>query len=84
LLVLLFIAVVISLRMGAYPISIPEIVATLFNRLTGRTDQIPSEFLLVVFGLRLPRIALGIIHRRGRFSGTLAESLGRPLRAGRF
>lgn len=61
LLVLLFIAVVISLRMGAYPISIPEIVATLFNRLTGRTDQIPSEFLLVVFGLRLPRIALGII-----------------------
>jgi iron complex transport system permease protein len=61
LLVLLFIAVVISLRMGAYPITVPEIVTTLFNRVAGRTDQIPSEFLLVVFGLRLPRIALGII-----------------------
>lgn len=61
LLVVLFIAVVISLRMGAYPITVPEIVTTLFNRVAGRTDQIPSEFLLVVFGLRLPRIALGII-----------------------
>jgi iron complex transport system permease protein len=57
----LFVAVVISLRMGAYPISVRDIVITLFNRLAGRTDQIPSEFLLVVFGLRLPRIALGII-----------------------
>jgi len=61
LLALLFAAVVISLRMGAYPITIPEIVTTLFNRFAGRSDQIPSEFLLVVFGLRLPRIALGII-----------------------
>jgi iron complex transport system permease protein len=61
LLLVLFAAVVISLRMGAYPISIPDIVATLFKRAAGRTDQIPSEFLLVVFGLRLPRIALGII-----------------------
>lgn len=61
LLALLFAAVVISLRMGAYPITIPEIVTTLFNRVAGRSDQIPSEFLLVVFGLRLPRIALGII-----------------------
>jgi iron complex transport system permease protein len=61
LLLILFAAVVISLRMGAYSITIPEIVATLFNRVAGRTDQIPSDFLLVVFGLRLPRIALGII-----------------------
>lgn len=61
LLLALFIAVVISLRMGAYPISIPDIVLTLFNRVVGRTNEIPSEFLLVVFGLRLPRIALGII-----------------------
>ncbi|HKV47311.1 MAG TPA: iron ABC transporter permease [Candidatus Acidoferrales bacterium] len=61
LLVLLFITVVISLRMGAYPITVPEIVTTLFDRMAGRTDQTPSTFLLVVFGLRLPRIALGII-----------------------
>jgi iron complex transport system permease protein len=61
LLLVLFAAVVVSLRMGAYPIAISDIVMTLFNRVAGRTDEIPSEFLLVVFGLRLPRIALGII-----------------------
>jgi iron complex transport system permease protein len=57
----LFVAVVISLRMGAYPISIRDIVTTLFEGALGRRDQIPSEFWLVVFGLRLPRIALGIL-----------------------
>ncbi len=57
----LFVFVVISLRMGAYPIYVRDIVMTLFNGVIGRWDQIPSEFRLVVFGLRLPRIALGIL-----------------------
>ena len=57
----LFVTVVVSLRMGAYPISVRDIVITLFNGTVGRRDQIPSEFWLVVFGLRLPRIALGIL-----------------------
>jgi len=57
----LFVCVVISLRMGAYPISVREIVVTLFRGVLGRRDEIPSEFWLVVFGLRLPRIALGIL-----------------------
>ena len=57
----LFVVVVISLRMGAYPIAVRDIVFTLFNGALGRRDQIPSEFSLVVFGLRLPRIALGIL-----------------------
>ena len=57
----LFVAVVISLRMGAYPISVRDVVTTLFNGALGHWDQIPSEFRLVVFGLRLPRIALGIL-----------------------
>ncbi|HXA57507.1 MAG TPA: iron ABC transporter permease [Candidatus Acidoferrum sp.] len=61
LLLLLFIAVVISLRVGAYPISIPDIVATLFNRVAGRSDLIPPVYSEVIFGLRLPRIVLGII-----------------------
>jgi iron complex transport system permease protein len=61
LLFVLFVVVVISLRMGAYPISIRDIVMTLFNGAMGRKDEIPSEFWLVVFGLRLPRIALGIV-----------------------
>ena len=57
----LFVMVVVSLRMGAYPISVRDIVMTLFNGAMGRRDQIPSDFWLVVFGLRLPRIALGIL-----------------------
>lgn len=57
----LFVVVVVSLRMGAFPISIRDIVATLVKGALGRRDQIPSEFSLVVFGLRLPRIALGIL-----------------------
>ena len=57
----LFVMVVVSLRMGAYPISVRDIVMTLFNGALGRRDRIPSDFWLVVFGLRLPRIALGIL-----------------------
>jgi iron complex transport system permease protein len=57
----LFLVVVISLRMGAFPISVRDIVITLVKGALGRGDQIPSEFSLVVFGLRLPRIALGIL-----------------------
>jgi iron complex transport system permease protein len=58
---ILFAAVVLSLRMGAYPISVRDIVTTLADGAFGRREQIPSEFWLVVFGLRLPRIALGIL-----------------------
>jgi iron complex transport system permease protein len=61
LLLLLFFAVVVSLRVGAYPIPIPDIVATLFNRVAGRADLIPPVYSEVIFGLRLPRILLGII-----------------------
>jgi iron complex transport system permease protein len=57
----LFLVVVIALRMGAYPISVEDIVMTLANGAIRHWDQIPSEFKLVVFGLRLPRIALGIL-----------------------
>jgi iron complex transport system permease protein len=57
----LLVAVVISLRVGAYPISVHDIVMTLFQRALGHRDQILPEFELVVFGLRLPRIALGIL-----------------------
>jgi len=57
----LFVMVVIALRLGAYPISARDIVMTLFDGVMGRRDRIPSDFWLVVFGLRLPRIALGIL-----------------------
>jgi iron complex transport system permease protein len=57
----LFVVVVISLRMGAFPLSVRDIVFTLASGALGRREQVPSEFALVVFGLRLPRIALGIL-----------------------
>ena len=37
---LLFVVVVISLRMGTYPISVSEIVTTLFRGALGRRDEI--------------------------------------------
>jgi iron complex transport system permease protein len=58
---ILLVVVLVSLRMGDYPIGVRDIVATLYHGAQGRWDTIPSEFKLVVFGLRLPRIALGIL-----------------------
>ena len=57
----LFAAVVVSLRMGAYPIAVSDIVKGLVQGALGRWDDIPAENRLVIFGLRLPRIALGVL-----------------------
>jgi len=57
----LFVVVVFALRTGAYPISLRDIVTTLFREAVGRRDDIPQEFWQVIFGLRLPRIALGVL-----------------------
>ena len=83
-------SVVISLRMGAYPISVRDIVMTLFKGAMGRQDQIPSEFSLVVFGLAAAANrsrnsgGRGAFDRRRWFSGAAAKSAGRSVRAGRF
>jgi len=53
--------VVVSLRMGAYPIAVSDIVKGLVQGALGRWDDIPAENRLVIFGLRLPRIALGVL-----------------------
>jgi iron complex transport system permease protein len=57
----LFVAVVISLRMGAYPVSVPDIVMTLVNATLRRWSQIPPDFQSIVLNIRLPRILLGIL-----------------------
>jgi len=59
--VALLLAVVISLRLGAYPMSVTSVVTTLYHGVRGQMDQIPTDFRLVIFGLRLPRIAMGIV-----------------------
>ncbi len=61
----LFLIVVFSLEVGAFPISVTDVVQTLLRGaaalFTGRWDTIPPSDKLIVFGLRLPRIALGIL-----------------------
>ena len=58
---ILFAVVVISLRVGAFPISTSDVVTTLVQRLLGHESAIPFEFSNVIFDIRLPRIALGIL-----------------------
>jgi len=58
---ILFVIVVFSLKVGAYPMAVGDVVMTLARGAIGHWNAIPSSDRLVVFGLRLPRIALGIL-----------------------
>jgi len=58
---LLFAIVVVSLKLGAYPIPVQDVVMSLVRRAIGRGEHIPTDYRLVIFELRLPRIALGIL-----------------------
>jgi iron complex transport system permease protein len=58
---ILLAVVVISLKLGATPIPIFDIVLTLARGAIGDIKQVPSDFRMIVFDLRLPRIALGIL-----------------------
>lgn len=58
---LLFALMVVSLKLGAYPIPVADVAMTLVRRAIGQTEQIPTDFRLVILELRLPRIALGIL-----------------------
>ena len=71
LLFVLFVAVVISLRMGAYPISVRDIVMTLFNGAMGRTGRDPVGIL--ARGFRTAAAA----HRAGDSGGRVAFDGGR-------
>ncbi len=52
---------VIALKLGAVPISVSDLVLSLARVAIGRSDQLPTEYRLIVFELRLPRILLGIL-----------------------
>jgi iron complex transport system permease protein len=58
---ILFAIVVFSLKVGAYPIAVTDVVMTLVRGAIGHWSSIPSSDNLIVFGLRLPRIALGVL-----------------------
>jgi len=60
LVVVLLAAVVLALKLGAVPISVTDLVLSLGRVAIGRSAELPSQFQVIVFGLRLPRIILAI------------------------
>ncbi|MFZ0212975.1 MAG: iron ABC transporter permease [Candidatus Acidiferrales bacterium] len=58
---ILFAVVVVSLRVGAYPIGVTDIAMTLFRGAIHHWSSIPPDYSNVIFEIRLPRIALGIL-----------------------
>jgi len=61
LLAVLLAVVVLALKLGAVSISVSDLVLNLGRVAIGRSDQLPSEYRLIVFELRLPRILLGML-----------------------
>ena len=61
LLAVLFAVVMVALKLGAVPISVSDLMLNLARVAVGRADELPSEYRLIIFELRLPRILLGIL-----------------------
>src|ERR1035437_4987810 len=57
----LLVCVVVALKLGAVPISVTDLVRNLGRVALWLSDQLPTEYRLIVFDLRLPRILLGIM-----------------------
>jgi iron complex transport system permease protein len=61
LLATLFAVMVIALKVGAVPISIADLTVSLGRWMVGRGTQLPSDYQVIVFGIRLPRIILAML-----------------------
>jgi len=59
--VLLLASVILALKLGAVPVSVTDLVIDLGRIAIGRANELPTEYRLIVFDLRLPRILLGIL-----------------------
>jgi iron complex transport system permease protein len=59
--VVLLACVVLALKLGAVPISVTDLVLNLGRVAIGRSDQLPTDYRLIIFDLRLPRILLGVL-----------------------
>jgi iron complex transport system permease protein len=57
---ILFVVVVIAMKMGAVPVSLYGLARALTRMLTGHTSELSSEYMLIIFNIRLPRIMLGV------------------------
>ena len=58
---LLLATVVLALKLGAVPVSVSDLVLDLGRLAIGRAEALPTDYRLIVFDLRLPRIFLGIL-----------------------
>jgi iron complex transport system permease protein len=61
LVLLLLGCVLLALKLGAVPISVTDLAIDLGRIALGRANDLPTEYRLIVFDLRLPRIVLGIL-----------------------
>lgn len=61
LVVILFIVVVVAMKFGAVPVSLYAFGRDLLRFLLGQTSQISSDYGLILWNIRLPRILLAII-----------------------
>lgn len=53
--------IVLALKLGAVPVSVMDLVVNLGRIAVGNSDQLPSDYRLIIFELRLPRILLGVL-----------------------
>src|ERR1700676_1297653 len=53
--------VVLALKLGAVPISVTDLISNLGRIAIGQSGRLPTEYRVIVFDLRLPRILLGIL-----------------------
>jgi len=54
-------AFLISMNIGTYPLSGPELAEIIFSRLMGHSHSLPPVYDIVVFSIRLPRILLAML-----------------------
>lgn len=57
---LLFAVALVALKFGAVPVSLYRLAAELFHVAFGQSSELPSEYRMIIFDVRLPRILLGI------------------------
>jgi iron complex transport system permease protein len=57
---ILFVVVVIALKLGAVPVSLYGLGRALLRMVAGQASDLSSEYKLIIFDIRLPRIILAI------------------------
>ncbi len=58
--VVLFFVVILALKLGAVPVSLYGLGRDLIRVALGKSSELSSEYRLIVFDIRLPRIVLGM------------------------